>query len=138
MVSHTHSPSPHSPLSPGYCPNLTHQVTEKLGAFSPTEASKAASPVRGMRSIGKQQILEQPLLQLLGDLHEDQAAHLLHKCRVGVLSVQTMLALWLVIQSQSPQWSKLVDSVGLLVESLLPLGPSVLPPNLLQDSPSSS
>jgi hypothetical protein len=41
-----------------------------------------------------------------------------------------MITLWLVVQSQILQGSRLVDSVGLPVEFLSPPGPSVLPPNL--------
>jgi hypothetical protein len=36
--------------------------------------------------------------------------------------------------SGSPQGSRLVNSVGLLIESLSPLGSSIVPPSLPQDS----
>ena len=39
--------------------------------------------------------------------------------------------------SGKPQGSRLVDSVGLSVESLTSSGPSVLPPTLPKESPSS-
>ena len=56
------------------------------------------------------------LLQLLGYLHEDQAAHLLHMCG----GPRSNLGYSLVggSDSGSPQGSRLIDSVGLLVESL--------------------
>ena len=62
---------------PGYHPALGHLVPAGLGTSSPTEA-QPGSPGRGRGSNGRQQSQRQPLLQLLGDPHEDQAAHLLH------------------------------------------------------------
>ena len=58
----------------------------------------------------------------------------LHICYIcaGIL-VQPLYALWLVGQSLGSQGSRLVDSVGLLVESLSPLASSVLPSTLPQD-----
>ena len=49
--------------------------------------------------------------------------------------VQAMNALWLVFQPLGvPQMSRLVDSVGLLMESLSSSGSAILPPTLPQDS----
>jgi hypothetical protein len=56
---------------------LANQVTEKLGTYSPTE-DRQGSPVRGMGLEGRQQIQEKSPLQLLGDWHEHQTAHMLH------------------------------------------------------------
>ena len=56
---------------------MAHQVTSKLGTSFPTDA-RQGRPVRGTGSTGRQQSQGQPLLQLLGDLHEDQGEHLLH------------------------------------------------------------
>lgn len=64
-----------------YLPNLV------LQAF-PTEA-REGSPVKGSRSSGRQQIQGQPLLQVLGELHENQAVHLLHTCLGPIFSSQS-------------------------------------------------
>jgi hypothetical protein len=102
---------PHSP----YCPSLsasrrgnpswlqTHlapQVTARLGTASPTEA-RQDSPVRGTGSTDRQQSQGKLLLQLLGDLHEDQAAQLLHMCNKGWGwgCLEPLYAFWLVVQS---------------------------------------
>jgi hypothetical protein len=67
---------------PGFqTPPFPHQVPAGLGASFTTEA-RHNSPVRRLESIGRQQIQGQPLLQLLGDLHEEHAAPLLHVCEV--------------------------------------------------------
>jgi len=99
-----------------------------LGASSPTEASQG-SPVKGMGSAGRQ--LETAPLQVLEDLHEDQAIHLLHMCECGgSLGLAHVCSLVGGSVSERPQGSRLVDSVGLPVPFLSPLGPSILPPTL--------
>jgi hypothetical protein len=52
---------------------------ESLGTWSPAEA-RQGSPVRGIGSTGRQWHQGQLPLQLLRDLCEDQAIHLLHMC----------------------------------------------------------
>jgi hypothetical protein len=64
-----------SPHPPHYSPHYTHQVTAGLGASSPVEVRQDSM---GNVGSGRQQIQDQPPLQLLGDLHKDQATHLLH------------------------------------------------------------
>lgn len=80
LVTPSHSPSPIPPQlllweggkAPGYHPTLAHQVYCKTRSISssPIEA-RQGSPVRGTGSTGREQIQGQPLLQLLGDPHED-------------------------------------------------------------------
>ena len=79
----------------------THTQTSshcRTGASSPTEV-RQGSPVRRMGFKAGNRFGDSLLLQLLGNQHEDQPAHLLHMCR------------------GSPK-SRLDDSVGLPVESL--------------------
>jgi hypothetical protein len=81
----------------------------------------------------------QSLLQLFGDPHEDQAPHL-HMCRgwgQGNLGLGHAGSLVGGSGFGSPQRPRVVVSVGLLVASLSYLGPSILPPSLLQGSRSS-
>jgi len=84
----------------------------------------------------KGQSPRQALLHMLGFLHEEQAAHLLHTCR----GPRSALACSLVVCSVSliPNGPRLVDFVVLLVVSLTP--PACLIPflSLSQDSPSSA
>ena len=54
------------------------------------------------------------------DPYEDQPEHLLHMCRE--IYLQSMLVLWLVVQTLRAQGSRLVDSVGLPVEFLYSSG----------------
>lgn len=62
-----------------HCPSKSISKTpDALG--SPTEA-QPSSPVKGRGSIDRQQIQRHLLLQLLGDPHEHQGAHLLQMCR---------------------------------------------------------
>ena len=82
---HPDSSPPPSPPFTQYLPmgtihTLAPQVTAGIGTSSPTEA-KLGIPVRGTGTIGKQQSKDNPLLQLLGDPHEDQAVSLLHMCK---------------------------------------------------------
>jgi hypothetical protein len=76
----THTPPhPTPPRCLGYLPTLGHQLTAGLSTSSPTEAWPGR-PAKGRESSGRQQSQRQPLLQLLGDPHEDQAAYLLQMC----------------------------------------------------------
>jgi hypothetical protein len=85
-----------------------------------------------MECTGKYQIKEQPL----GDLPEDQAAHLQHMFREVVVGPACAHSLVCGLVFGSPQVFRLVDSVGLPVETLFSLGPSIFSPALLPDSPS--
>ena len=116
-----------------YKPFLTHQISSGLSSSSPNE-SRQGSPARGKGPNGRQESLSQrqPLLQLLGDPHEDQATHLLHICRGPRTSL--LHALWLVVQSLSPHEPRLPDSVCLLVVSLTVPAPLILPLTLPQDT----
>ena len=60
---------------------------------------------------------------VVGHPHKDQTAHWLHMYRGNPCVLGGLV-------SGSPQGSRLVDSVGLPVEFLSPLGPSILPPTL--------
>jgi hypothetical protein len=62
---------------------------------SPMEA-RESSPGRGRGSTDRQQIQRQSLLQLLRDLYEDHAVHLLLG---GSGALDPSCALWLVVQS---------------------------------------
>ena len=82
-------------VSSGYQLTLTTQVTAGLGTSFPTETNQE-SPVRVTGFTGRQQSQNKPPLQLLGDLHEDQAAYMLQGTR-GAMSI--LVFFWLVIQS---------------------------------------
>lgn len=120
-------PLPH--LSPpillweGGAPWVSHQVTAEQSASFRTED-------RQVRPLGEQDSLSDSLLHLLEDLHEDIC--------VGSLGPFHTLSLVVGSVSGNPQGPQLVDSISLVVESLSPLGPLVLPPTLLQDSSSST
>jgi hypothetical protein len=66
--------------SHSYPPTLAYQVAVGLDTSSPIEA-RQNSPVRGKGPKGRQQSQRYPLLLLLGNRHEKQAAHILHMCR---------------------------------------------------------
>ena len=59
---------------------LGYLVPGRLSISFPTE-TQPDSPIRGKGSKYRQQSQRQTLFQMLGDLHEDQAAHLLQMCR---------------------------------------------------------
>lgn len=59
-----------------YHPTLGHLILTRLSISSPIEA-QPCSPVRGRRSRDRQKSQRGPLLQMLGESNEDQAAHLL-------------------------------------------------------------
>lgn len=101
---------------PTPCPVPPHPGTSK------PFRTRHCGPPRGTGSTGRQQVRRQSPLQWLGDPNEDQASHLLH---MRVAQIQPMLTVWL--------GSRLVHSVGLLVEVPSSLGPSSLPTILLQD-----
>jgi hypothetical protein len=64
--------------------------------------------------------------QLLGDLHEEQAVHLLHMGRdLGPAWAHSLVG---DSVPGNPQGSRLIDYIGILVESLSSLGPSFLLP----------
>ena len=94
---------------------------------------RPGSPFREVGSTGRQ---EQPPLQLF---RGTQMTTKLHICylRAKGLGLAHTCSLVGVSVSVSSQGSRLVDSVD-LIESLSPLGPSVLPPTLPQDSWSSA
>lgn len=105
-------------------PTLARQIT---GGGS-TEV-RQGGPTRETGSAHSRQQIQG---QLLGCPREDQAAPLLHMCRgLGPACVHSLVGGSIF---ESPQWSRLVDPVGVLVESLSPLRSSILPPTLPQDS----
>ena len=121
-----HYPLSHSPLSfpletllrEGRQPTLAYQVLSGLNASSLSEARKS-SLARGMRSKGSQWSQRQPPLQLLGDPHEDQAAHLLQMCR-GPRSSPCMLFDW---------WFSLCEPLWAQVRSLCRTSCTVFDPS---------
>jgi hypothetical protein len=116
-----------------YQPTLAKQVFARLGISFPTE-TRPGSPVRGSGSTVRQQNPGQPLLQLLWDLQEEQAALLyhtymhtyihiymhihIHTCGVR-LGPDHVCSLVGGSVSGSLQGSGLVDAVGLPVEKLM-------------------
>jgi hypothetical protein len=113
--------SPPLPLWKGKLPwvpsYLRHQVPAGLVTSSHTDARQGGS-FKGTGSIGRQQIQEQPSLQLLGDLHEDQAAHLLQMC-IGHRSSPCMFFAWR-FSCCEPSGSQVSWLLVFLVESIDP------------------
>jgi hypothetical protein len=97
---------------PEYHLILRHRVPAGLSSSSPTEA-QPGSPAREMESSGRPESQRQPPLQLLGNLHEDQATYLLQVCK-GPRSSLCMLFGWCFSLCEHPHGPRLVDSVGLL------------------------
>ena len=116
----------------GYQPTLAHQISLGLSTSSPTEAREGIL-TRRKGSKGRQQ-REFPL-QLLENLREDQAAHLLNM-RKGPRSSPCMLFCWWLCLCE-PHGPRFVSTVGLLVLSLTNSGPSFLPSTLPQESQAS-
>jgi hypothetical protein len=74
--------------------------------------------------------------QLLRLEHEDQAAHLLHKCKgIGPFHTSSFVGSSV---SMKPYGPRLVDPIGFLVVPLTHLAPSTLPSYLPQESLSSA
>jgi hypothetical protein len=101
----------------GYHPALTSSCSWSMHILS---------PARERGSKGRQQSQRQPLLQLLGDPHEDQATHL-RICRGPRSSLCMLFDWWFSLGTHKP---RLVDSVGLLMVSLTPL-PFLSTPTIL-------
>ena len=101
---------------------LLSEVPGGLSSFSPTETRQGSS-ARRKGSKGRQQSQRQPTLQLLGDPHEDQASHLLHRCRGPTFSPCRIFGWW--VRLGEPHEPRLVDSVYHLVLSLTPPTPSI-------------
>ena len=131
-----HSPFPPTPLLHSLSPTpfssdkgeprhripTLAQVTAGLGTSSPTEA-RQSSPVRGIGSIGGQQSQRGPSPVSGGPTWT--LTYLLYMCRgLGLACVCSLVG---GSVSGSPQGSRLVDSVGLFVESLSTLGPAIYP-----------
>lgn len=113
------SPSPQKrEASHGYQPDLTCQIIVRLGASSSVEV-RQSNPVRGKGSKGRQQSQRQVQLLLLGVLHENQAAYVLHMCR-GTRPVPCVCDSSV---SVSPYGPRLVDPIGFLVVSFSPFSP---------------
>jgi hypothetical protein len=109
----------------GYHPTLRHQVEAGLGTSSPTEAGPGIQLGEGDPVVGNRVRDRQPLLQLLGDPHEDQATHLLQMWRGPVPACSLVGG----SVSVGLHGARLVDSVGLHVVSLPPSAPLNSIPN---------
>lgn len=91
--------------SHGYLPALAYQTAVRLGASSPIKARRG-SPVRGEGPKGRKKSQRQPLLLVLGILHEDRATQSIHAyswfaCVDGLDQINQVHAPWLVVQSLS-------------------------------------
>jgi hypothetical protein len=67
---------------PGYHPTLVHQVSEDYAHSLPLRTDKEAQLVE-QDPQGGNRFRDSHHSSLLGDLHEDQATHLLHMCVWG-------------------------------------------------------
>ena len=61
-----------------YSTNLAHQVSVRLGVFSPTEARQGSLARRTYVTQVQATALGIELTPVVWDLHEDKVAHLLH------------------------------------------------------------
>jgi hypothetical protein len=118
----------------GYQPDLA-QIIVWLSTSYSTEA-RQSSPAKRKESKGRQWSQSQPPLQLLRDLHEEQAANLLHMCGETRLSPSMLFCWWFHLCE--PPWTQESWLVCLVI-FLIPQIPSIIPPLLLpQDSLSSA
>jgi hypothetical protein len=101
-----------------------YQVSAGLGDSSPTEASPVGewTPQTG-------NVFKDSPYSSCWRTHINTELHI---CYIYARSVGPACVLFLVCGSvsESSQWFRFVDSDGLLVESLSPLGPSILSPTL--------
>ena len=100
------------------------QINTCLSIFFPTE-EKQDRLLREAGSTGKQQSQCKPPLQFLWDTYEDQTAHILQLAGHVRLGPAHICSLVSDSVSGSPQCSKLPNSVGLLMESLSPVGSTI-------------
>lgn len=113
--------------TPGVFPTLSHQVSAKLGASSPTEA-RHSSPVRGT-GLGKS-FRKSPCSSFSGTLMKIEP-HICYICAgSGAWPSLPARVCYLVGSSvsENSQRSRLVESVSLFVLSLSPSGLLLLPP----------
>jgi hypothetical protein len=115
--SHNPSPSPISFSSEKVEPILRHQVSIRLGTSFPLRTDKTAQ-LEKHSEVTVFGIAPSPIVP---DPHEDQPVHLLYIFRGPRSSPYMFFGWW--VYFWEPQRSRLVDSVGLLVEFLFPLGP---------------
>lgn len=108
-LSHLHKSFPPIILFPspqrwgslfGFHPTLGYQIPAVLSTSFPTVALPGSS-ARGRGSNGRRWSQTQPLLQLLGDTCEDQAAHLLQMHR-GPKFSSCMLFVWWFSHCETP------------------------------------
>lgn len=108
---------------PGYHSTLIHKVYKTRYILSHRGHTRLL--IWGTRCTDRKEIQGQSLLQLLEDMHEDQATYLIHVCED--LEPAHVCSLVGSSVSRRHQGYRLVDSVSLPVEFLFSLGPLILP-----------
>jgi hypothetical protein len=134
LSASTHSTYPHlsssSWTSGGhlrYSLIMAHQVCVGHGISSPTEA-RQGSRVREIHSQTGNSFRDSPCSSIFG-IHMKTDLHICYIC-VGGLGPDCISCLVRGSVSESPQGTKLVESIGLPVEFLTTSGPPILPETL--------
>lgn len=124
---------PSEKASQGYQPNMTYQVTIRLGT-SPHNQTEQGNPEKTPQ--GMQQSQRQPWLPLL-EFHKNTKLHI-HNIQAEGLGKSPAVSMIVGSVSVSPYMSRFIVSVCFLVLSLTILTSTIFlpPPLLLQDSQS--